>query len=115
MPSVIRIAAATVLAVVAVCSAGQTASARVVQTIKLTGHELRHPVRVALGPSGLLYVLDTGDRPSSPVRMSVYSVSGGVLRRWRIATASSPVPSIVVDSVGNAYVVANRIDPRTLQ
>jgi len=116
VPSVIRIAAATVLAVVAVCSAGQNASARVVQTIELTPHELRYPDRIALGPSGLLYVLDTGDRGSSPVRMSVYSPSGRMLRRWRVATESSPIPNMVVDSVGNVYVVAARLaEPTRLE
>jgi len=73
-----------------------------------TGRERRYPTRIALGPSALLYVLDSGDRESSPVRMSVYSLAGRLLRRWRVATESDPVPNMVVDSVGNAYVVAAR-------
>jgi hypothetical protein len=69
-----------------------------------------------LGPSGLLYVLDSGDKGSSPVRMSVYSLTGRPLRRWRIATESSPIPNIAVDAVGNAYVVTARsVDPSTLE
>jgi hypothetical protein len=104
----IRIAAATALSVVAVGWAGQAASARVLRTIKLTPHELRYPERIALGPSGRLYVLDSGDRDSSPVKASVYSVSGRLLRRWRIPTDGSLVPNMAVDSVGNLYVVAAR-------
>jgi hypothetical protein len=61
-------------------------------------------------------VLDSGDRSSSPVRMSVYSLTGRLLRRWRIATESSPVPNMAVDSVGNAYVVAARsVGPAILE
>jgi hypothetical protein len=110
--TVICVAAATVLVGVGACWAAQSASARVVQIIKLadTGHEPRYPNRIALGPSGLLYVLDTGDTDSSPVRMSVYSVTGRPLRRWRIATDSGTIPNMAVDSVGNAYVVAAHSD-----
>jgi hypothetical protein len=118
VPTGIGIAAATVLAMVGACWAGQTASARVVQTIKLapTGHEPRYPTRIALGPSGLLYVLDMGDRSVSPVRMSVYSLAGRLLRRWHVATESSPIPNMVVDSAGNAYVAAARsVDPAALE
>ena len=86
----------------------RTASARVGETIGNTGKpQLRIPNHVALGPTGLLYVLDSGDGSSSPVLMWVYSPSGRLLRRWRVATESSPVPTMVVDSVGNAYVVAS--------
>lgn len=106
------------LAIAGACSAPQAASARVVQTIKLenTGAEARYPNRIALGPSGVLYVLDSGDRGSSPVRMSVYSLSGRLLRRWRIATERDPIPNMAVDSSGNAYVVAARsVPPGTLE
>ena len=107
-----------ILAIAGACSSPQIASARVVRTIKLedTGDEARYPNRVALGPSGVLYVLDSGDRGSSPVRMSVYSLSGRLLRRWRIATQSDPVPNMAVDSGGNAYVVAARsVGPGALE
>jgi len=115
MPGLIGIATATVLAIVAMGLGGQSVSARVVQTLELTPHELRYPDHIALGPSGLLYVLDTGDRASSPVRMSVYSPTGRVLRRWRIATEAS-FTTMVLDSVGDVYVVARpRPDPTTLE
>jgi hypothetical protein len=107
MSRVTRIGATAAVAVAAMWSAGQAASARIVRTFDVAGHELRYPQRVALGPSGLLYVLDTGDRFASPVRLSLYSLpSGRKLRRWRVATESSPIPSMVVDSSGDAYVVA---------
>ena len=107
-----RIAAMAAIAVAAMWSVGQPASARVVRTYELTPHELRYPQRVALGPSGLLYVLDTGDRYASPVRLSLYSLpSGRMLRRWRVASESSPIPGMVVDSAGDAYVVAYRGGP----
>lgn len=114
----IRTAVAVVLAVVTAGSVGQNASARVVKTIKLEqqGAEPRYPSRIGLGPSGALYVLDSGDRGSSPVRMSVYTRAGRLLRRWRIATDSSLVPNMVVDAAGNTYVVAARpVPPATLE
>jgi hypothetical protein len=105
---VIRIAGAMVIAVLAVLSAGESASARVVQTIGSTGPlKLRLPERVALGPGGLIYVLDIGDRASSPVLVKVYAPSGQGLRSWRIATEGGSIPQMLVDPVGNAYVVAS--------
>lgn len=101
-------AAVAVAALVFVC---QSASARVVRTYELTPHELRYPRQVALAPSGLLYVLDTGDSEASPVRLSLYSLpSGRMVRRWRVATQSFPaLRSMVVDSAGDAYVVASEV------
>jgi hypothetical protein len=105
---VIRIAGAMVIAVLAVLSAGESASARVVQTIGNTGPlKLRLPVRVGLGPGGLIYVLDIGDRGDSPVLVKVYAPAGQGLRSWRIATEAGSVPQMLLDPAGNPYVVAS--------
>lgn len=104
----IRLVAALVVVAIAASVAGETASADPVQTIGNTGPlRLRYPLRVALGPTGLIYVLDMGNTSSSPLKMWVYSPSGRLQRSWRIATGSGPIPNMAVDAAGNAYVVAS--------
>jgi hypothetical protein len=107
----------TVVATMAVCMAGETASARVVQTIGTTGPQsLRYPDDVALGPSGTIYVLDeSGRQPDPKVLIRVYSPAGRALRSWRVdAPDSSGVYDIAVDQSGNAYVSSSG-DPEILK
>jgi hypothetical protein len=109
MRSVIRIAAATAVLILAVCVAGETASARVVQTIGTKGElRLRHPEDVSLGPSGDIYVLDHGDSASSPVLIKAYSPRGRLVRSWGVGRLleQGGVPFMAVDPAGNAYIGA---------
>jgi hypothetical protein len=101
---VIRIAATAILGMLALSVAGEAASARVVQTIGDTGRErLRYPSDVALGPSGLIYVLDLRT-PGPRVLTRVYSPSGRLLRSWPVPGGDAQ--DIAVDRAGNAYVSA---------
>lgn len=99
------------LAALMVSSAAEIASARVVQTIGTTGDlRLRIPVDVAVGPSASIYVLDAGDRPTSPVLIKVYSPDGRLMTNWRVGRRlleHGGVPFMAVDPAGNAYVGAS--------
>jgi hypothetical protein len=98
------------LAALMACFAAESASARVVQTIGTTGElRLRTPVDVAVGPSGSIYVLDTGDRASSQVLIKVYLPAGRLVRHWRVGRPleHGGVPFMALDPAGNTYVGAS--------
>jgi hypothetical protein len=105
--------AIVVLVGLAVCFAAAAAPARVVQTIGNKGElRLRAAVDAALGPGGVIYVLDMGDSSVSPVLIKVFSPDGNLIRSFDVGRLAEHggVPHMAVDPAGNAYVGAPGIN-----